>query len=245
MKMKVLAVKINTTGFDLLKDTIFDLGLVLYDVDKKYPIDTFSASFSTPLPVVDINNPYTLSTNDLDLYSSPTDKAVFVFTKLLSECDYVISCNGREYERSFLNRWCNKFNCTMERKLWIDLRYDVNYPKTCTHKSLCYLEAFHGFVNTFRGRCVFDCMSIIRIAEVYGIHSLYENAKSPLVTLSAVGDFGYYDERKKELNEKGFWWNKEYNKYCTVVKECFLTEGVLKSFGFEVDLVNVEEVLEI
>lgn len=243
--MKVLSVKVNTTGLDLSKDSVFDIGLVMYDTDTKCPIDIYSAfvdirgGLKGRSVITDSQNHYNLTEDYIGEVARPTEDTILVATRMIDECDFVISCNGREYDRSFLNRLCTSFNCSMPRKVWVDIRYDVDFPKTCTNRSLAYLEAFHGFVNPFRGRCVFDCMSILKIAEIYGFCTILETAKSPMVTLSAKG---YMDKSSCNLN--GFYWNSEYNKYTKIMKSAFITDEYINSLSFEVDVENVEDVID-
>lgn len=244
--MKVLGLDLETTGLDFEKDRIIEIALVLYDTKMKVPLRVYSEFINEPdRPKIDKSKVAADITDAMldehGMKLEPGFIPIFfdLFTNLFKDIKYIVAHNGNQFDKIMLRNFFDRYSKEFPNIPWIDTRTDIVYPKHCTSRNLTYLAGYHGFVNPFPHRALFDTMTMLRILSEYDIDEVIERKESPIVTLRA--NVSYVN--KELVKKKGFMWDPDSKIWYKDVKECDVTDEWLDGldFGVKVNTIRGEE----
>ena len=212
--MIIAGIDLETTGLDVVKNGIVEVAVVLWDTEAKVPVDIFSSFLKDYKAKIDRNSEE--GQNCLDICSIP--ETVFELQTVpkiedlidqmdlrLAYADYIVACNGDQFDRPLLENFYARYGMELPKKTWIDMLYDVEFPGDCKAKNLLYLAAYHGFINPFPHRALFDVMAMLKILSHYDIAEVIKSAESPFVNVIANVS---YDDRQL-AKDAMFRWNAE------------------------------------
>lgn len=238
--MIVLGIDLETSGFDRAEDGIVELGACLYDTDSDTPVHLYSEFvkdteaprwgdehyYAVPVQVCGITR-YMVETWGMAGKYVATD-----FNDLLGMADVVIASNGNVFDRPMALSFLKRYGVDMLDTRWIDLIVDVPFPKDCTHRNLLYLAAYHGFLNPFPHRALFDVMTMMKILSCYPIDTVLQFADSPMMELKAHVSYDNRDLAKVQ----GFKWESKMKKWYKHVKECMIDQEEIDAYQFKVSM---------
>ncbi|GGY26697.1 exonuclease domain-containing protein [Paludibacterium paludis] len=196
---------------------ITEIGLVLWDTEFAQPVDLLSLLFKPEQPVAPETAEYTGITDDmLARHGRPADiRTLQPIANLMQKADYLVAHNGREFDRPLMEAAYRRFGLKMPATPWLDTQYDIDYPRSCTGRSLIYLAGFHGMVNPFPHRAVTDVLTMLTILSRYDLAAVIANSQRKwLIVQANVG----YEEREK-AKEKGFRWQSDGGR---VFEKCWV-----------------------
>jgi DNA polymerase-3 subunit epsilon len=227
--MRILGLDVETTGLDPATCEITELGLVLWDWEKKkvLKIANHLMKPSKPIPA-EITRLTGISDDDFEFAEDPNE-VLENFLCMLISSDYIMAHNA-QFDRSFMKNFCPEIP-----KGWLCSREDIKYDDFIhKSKSLVTLAATHGFLNPFPHRATFDVLTMLKVASQYDIHDIIKRSLTPVLTLHSQAPF----ERKDEVKAAGFYWEAKDKVWWTRVKECDYTEGM---YAFPVRVAKREE----
>lgn len=182
---------------------ITEIGAVLWDTDLKRPVKMFS--FFLDLQGKKISQDcidYTGITDEMcEVYGENPEYVKAGLINLMEHSDFIVAQNGNKFDRPILEAWMGD---RIPQKVWLDTKEDVPYPKECKANSLIYLSGFHGFVNPFPHRALFDVCAMMKVLSYYDIHAVIENATAPKMIIAADVSF----DNKELAKTRGFSWQE-------------------------------------
>lgn len=244
--MKLLGLDIESTGLDVDYDGVVEFGAALFDTENKTYLRLYSEFVVDEKAKIFVEskedpfiNPYKecqrVSRITLEMvekfglsYSVISDEIV----ELFDSCDYVLSSNGTNFDHPLLNNFMERGDVKLPERQWIDLITDIEFPEDCTYRNLLYLAAYHGFINPFPHRALFDSLTMIKITNNYDYDRMIEVAKSPFIKLIAKVSF----DNKELAKDEGFRWDPEKKIWHKEIKEILLDYGWVNKLKFEVDV---------
>ena len=240
--MLLAGIDFESSGLQIDKVSILEVGLVLWDTDLHLPVNASGFLVDPGLDafwepgVEKING---LSPAICSRYGIPDEKAVRQTLHWYRMADAAVAHNGPEFDRPLLRRWAKKYGLDWQPdKLWIDTKCDLEIP---AHNStrLTYMATDHGFLNPFPHRAMFDVFTMMKILDSYDINKVVEVAKSPTLKVRALVTF---DERELARN-RGF--HSEYDNgnfvaWTMSVKKCYLERerDACRTAGFEIEVMK-------
>lgn len=147
-------------------------------------------------------------------------RALEVFESFVSDADFLVSHNGDAFDIPVINAANEAHGLNAVATPNIDTMTCIKYPNNCKSRNLTYLQAFHGFVNPYPHRAVFDVMAMFKVMEKYDLEDIVANALSPVVRYAAK--FSYPNERSFPTREAYLKGMADFNK----------TKDLVKSLGF-------------
>jgi len=247
--MRVLGIDLETTGVDFEKDRIIEIGLVLWDTDLKIPLRMSSQLIDEPgHPKIDSDNVPALITDEMvkefGISMNDSRKVDLLFDFIIGLCKearYIVAQNGNKFDKIMLKKFFDRYSKDFPDILWLDTRTDIEYPVHCHSKNLIYLAAFHGFVNPFPHRALFDIMTMLKLLDNYDIDEIIERMESPEVTLRACVTF----DTKELAKAEGFSWSefpdcpyRGSKIWYKIIKECDVTDEWIDSLEFKVKMIE-------
>jgi len=238
--MLLLGIDIETNADDS-NEFITEIGAILYDWNTKQPVLLFSELFvpteASPLSsdVVELTGitdnmltafAYKVGEDDIKDYIVAT--CFPKLSEMFRQADYVVAHNGNKFDKPRLEKFAENYGLDMYSKPWIDTLTDVEYPKHCKSKNMTYLCGYHGFVNPFSHRALFDVAAMMKVLERYPIERVIEVSKSPMIKLIAHVSF----HNKQLAKDAGFYWDGEKKVWYKEIKEILL-EGLEFPFSTE------------
>lgn len=221
--MLLVATDVETTGLDVTKDKIIEVGAVLWDTVKLAPIRVFNSLVVYPdLQVsAEIEAITGINSQMLVDYGEPPSEVFNGLSRFLACGDYIVAHNGNAFDRPLIERHFLEFGCISPDRLWLDTTIDVEYPKSITTRKLVHLAAEHGFVNPFAHRAIFDVLTMLKVLSCYDLARVIELAKEPSVTVQAVVSFA----DKEKAKERGFRWDGDKKAWKKTMKRSQLVEA--------------------
>lgn len=214
--MRVIGLDLETTGLDVAKDRILEIGAVIYDTDEKIPLAMVSEM---------------INVGDEDpLYVSPTglkgshiiefgESLVLILSQIEQmvnrhKPDALVGHNIVGYDLPLLKHELERvapFNCPSLLALpVIDTRHDLPFKKEPSSRRLTHLCADHGFFNSFEHRAVFDVMACLKLLSHYDFAEVFAMSKIPFVTVRANVS---YDDKQKAKDQRFSWEEANGVKY--------------------------------
>lgn len=230
--MLVLGLDFETTGLDTEKDSIIEIGAVLWDAKAKTPV-RIGSMFINWLPQVTLTDEIVRLTGITDSFlenfgAEPASTLQDLINEI-KNVPFVIAHNGTNFDKPILASNLKRCGLDMPETKWIDSSVDVPYPPHITTRKLVHLAAEHGFLNPFAHRATFDVLTMLMVVSKYDIEEIAATAAIPSVTLQAVVGFAEKDAAKS----RGFRWNKASGQWVKTVKENKIEEE-MRSYPFRV-----------
>lgn len=222
--MIILGLDYETTGFDPVTDRVIEVGLALWDVERRKPISQrdfyVKPEIEIPQEKWDEVTPiHGITKEDVEKYGIPDHKAWELMSGFISKADAIVAHNGTMFDKNFYEAWCARYLCQPLPTLWVDTRLDVPEPMT---GSLVCIAAKKGFLNPFPHQALSDVLTMLKILEGYDIAAVIERAKIPNILIQMIVPF----ESKDHAKELGYYWEpyplKEWRKaikLCDLEKE--------------------------
>lgn len=232
--MKLLGLDFETSGLDPQQDRIIEIGAVLWDTDRKAPLEVLGRLVQHPgLKLSDEITQLTgITQEDLDQQGIPIETALARLRELLDHADFVVAHNGNQFDRPFLEEALNRASLMdlLWNKPWIDTMTDVPYPESIRTRKLNHLAADHQVFNPLPHRAVFDVVVMLQILSQYPIAEVVELAKSP--TLEIRANVSYED--RNLAKDRGYRWDGERKIWFKTIKELHLDRESQAGFPIEV-----------
>lgn len=216
--MIVCGVDFETTGLDPEKDSIIEVGAVLFDWDKKLPLQIHSQLMDRS----DEQRDWTMvakltgiTPEILKKHGVTGVQPMMMLEEMINRSDAIMAHNA-QFDMAFRHQWLRQNG--MQNKLSIpvlDSMADV--PYTCEERSrrLGHLAAAHGFLNPFPHRALFDVMTMLKVASHYSLDEIIARSKSPTIRIRALVS---YDDRQK-AKDAGFQWDGPMRVWVKDIKE--------------------------
>lgn len=232
--MLVAGLDFETTGVDVAKDDIIEVGAVLWDTERAAPLRIMSVLVN---PCIESEGPPELSTEiqeltgilpaDLEKYGVSTGNACTALSKLCKDAEWIVAHNGLDFDRPMLVNACNPESRPhlfgeMFPQPWIDTMMDIPLKPRIVKSSLSLLAAQHGFLNPFEHRAVFDVMTMLKLAQHYSWDEIVARAKTPAVRVIAQVPF----EQKDLAKASKFYWDPNRRVWTKVMRQ-----GVIESLN--------------
>jgi len=211
----VLGLDVETTGLSADKDRITELGMVLYDTERKQPIKMYSEYVKIEGEVSALITELTGITNgDLQTYGLPIEKVLADYIDFANDAEYIVAHNA-PFDRGFLvSEFSREYaQDKIPSNPWLDTSCDVDYPEGIKTRKLEFLAASHGFINPWSHRAIFDVLTMLKVLDNYDVEQVTKLAAEEKVTLVAVCMKPWLDKAedgKKETDiarSLGFRWS--------------------------------------
>lgn len=223
----LLGIDIETTGLEIGKDSVTEIGWAVWDTEKRALCSLHSHFVTLPPGVVYSKELAVLTGFDadiLDRYGKPLSTVLSLLG--VEQFDYFCAHNGLRFDKPFLQAVCESGGMAkmfFDTRPWIDTKIDL--PLTYKPKStaLVYMAADHGFLNPFPHRALFDCLTMFKVLSQYDIDKVIQSAMSPMVRLVAKVS---YDGRQL-AKDAGFFWDAEKKTWfieCRGIKSAEIIE---------------------
>lgn len=244
--MIVLGVDFET-GQDFHKgkeeNFITEVGLVLYDGEKKKIIDATSILVNEGKLLHEKAIKLTGITQEIiDKHGHPIEYATSVMNYYASRAQVLMAHNA-EFDSYYWERDMTRCGYTENAtRYWLDTMTDVPYPEECYDRSLMYISAFHKIINFHEHRALTDVFTMLTICSQYDINDVYQNSVSKKVAIIAMttreqnelvkkaGRFRWYAKDSTDLPAEHLrgWWAR-------IIKEWELPKIAANlNFPFEV-----------
>jgi DNA polymerase-3 subunit epsilon len=220
--MRLLGLDFETTGLDPVEDYVTEVGVVLWDTERRGPIsiDSYFVKHDGIELTEEITKITGIQQADLNEFGLDSETAFYRLSEQVHIADAVVAHNGELFDRKFYREWCKKVTATdlgdqRDDKPWIDTQNDIDYPEEIRSRKLTYLAAEHGFLNPFAHRAVFDVLTMLKVLENYKIDEILYSAQQPTIVLQALVS---YDDREK-AKEKRFRWDATTKMWVRSIKK--------------------------
>jgi len=237
--MIILGLDLETSGFSRDKDAVVEVGCAMYDTDLKtivymyseFVMDTLSPKWDnpnmweTPMKICHISESMVMQFGVKGEYVAQD------VASLITTADVVLAANGNAFDHPVLDNFFKRYDVPLVDKRWLDLQKDYPFPPNCTHTNMLYLCAYHGFLNPFPHRALFDTVAMLKIAARYDIEVVLKIATSPTIQLIARVT---YDNRNL-ASTRGFRWDGDNRIWHKEVKECMLNEEEIAAYPFKIN----------
>lgn len=204
--MRLLGIDFETTGLDPEKDRVTEMGLVLWDVEKKQPLMAQSFFFYEPaFPEVsaDITRLTGITRPMLEEFGYPPPRILMGLVQFCEKhkVEYVVAHNGENFDKPFLMAELDRHSVprgVLGELPWIDTRSDIPFPTEPDSRKLKHLALDCGFINPFAHRALFDVLTMMRILSHYDIHEVLAFQKIPWAVVRALVNFDNKDLAKAQ-----------------------------------------------
>lgn len=208
--MLVLGYDVETTGLDTSKDSIIEVGAVVWDTDQKLPIDIYSKFISgveikpEHKEAMDVNG---IKPEWLE-YGYCLEEVFCFLDHLCKKYDvkYLVAHNGAGYDVPISISEASRLKLEFDflKLPLIDTRYDLPFTKEPKSRSLNHLALDQGFLNPFSHRAVFDVLTMCRVMSAFEFDKIIAHSKIPWVIARALVDY----DNKEKAKEMRFSWEK-------------------------------------
>lgn len=243
--MRVLGIDFESTGLDVTKDRITEIGLVLWDVPTKRPLLTIGIFYhdETYPPLSAEIRELTGITDELlrEFGTKPAENLAWLEAfGQKHEVRYLVGHGSENFDRPLLLSELDRASLSapwLRAIPWIDTRNDLPFKKEPISRKLAHLALDAGFLNPFSHRAVFDALTTLKVFSQYDFEEILEHQKIPFVTCRALVSFN----DKQLAKDLRYGWekagDKSYPKFWVKrVKENQLDQEIAmaKNKGFEV-----------
>jgi len=215
--MRLLGLDFETTGLDPIKDTVIEVGAVIWCTERRCPllIDNYFVNDGVTKVSSFISSLNGIFQSDIDEFGVPYKEGFYRLNNLVEKVEVVVAHNGERFDKKFFNSWANKVDHTEISSVpWLDTLTDIEYPACCSSRKLTYLAADHGFLNPFAHRAVFDVLTMLIVLDKYPIEETIRLMKEDTVLIEAVVSYA----EKDLAREKSFKWDPAKRKWLRSMK---------------------------
>lgn len=237
--MLLLGVDFETTGLDVEKDFIVEVGAVVWCTTREAPIE-FISGFINYHELKEIKPEITeLNGIDFDLiddYGCGLGADISPFKRiadLSQKVQYFVAHNARGFDRPMYLRHLQKLNeyDGLPLPRWIDTRTDVPYPKNITTRNLKFLLAEHGMLNPFPHRALTDALCMMTMLADYDINEVVRVSQTPNLKIKAIVSF----DHRQLAKDRSFHWDQKNAHWAKLIKKTDLeAEEKLCTFPIKV-----------
>lgn len=221
-----LGVDFETTGLDVEKDRIIEIGAVLWHVERKVPLQMLSLLVDPDIPVTPFITSLTgISDEDVKVHGVSTIEALDQLHPLMDLADYIVAHNGASFDKPLWEaeyKRCGAHRGQDIKVPWIDTRTDVPYPEHIKSKSLNHLAYDHEFINPFPHRAVTDVLTMLKIASKYDPQQIINYKETPSLEIRAMVT---YNDREK-AKAKSYHWDGGRKFWVKNIKEFQLKKEI-------------------
>jgi DNA polymerase-3 subunit epsilon len=211
----ILGIDFETTGLDLVEDRVTEVGMVLWDIPSRTPVQISGFLVKTPKPITEEITKLTGITRDmLDTFGVEEPKALKAVEQFVRKTDFIMAHNGADFDRPLLKNWCYREKQAFpEETVWIDSKTDLPAAAYKKSAALTYMAADHGFVYDGH-RAVNDVLAMLKILSFYDVDTVIERAKQPTVHVQALVTF----DTNKLAKDRGYHWKPETKQWVKPIK---------------------------
>lgn len=187
--MLILGVDVETTGLDVKKDEIIELGCVLWETDtnsEKVIWNNFVYNIKYKRVPEEITKLTGIEEMDLKRWGVEPANAFRRFCALADHAEYIVAHNGTNFDRPIMESNFKKTGVSFPDKPWIDTVVDIPFAEHIKTRKLIHLAAEHGFINPSAHRAYSDVISMLKILSQYNIKLVIERSHEPNVTVTAL-----------------------------------------------------------
>lgn len=224
--MIVLALDTESTGLDVLKDRIIEIGAILYDTEAKQPLrlyDRFIRPSGEPLPA-GFTSPTGIRGEWLIAHGVSLPDAMGEIQRMIAAMPdpIVIGHNIINYDKPLILTELAREQIIghgIETAHVLDTRQDLPLEQEPSSRKLIHMLAeLAKCVNPYEHRALFDAAGCLKLIDLFPFEKILENSKQPLVTLRALVTYQMEKERQgaKELRYN---WNGEKKVWTKQVRE--------------------------
>jgi len=239
--MLILGLDFESDHFDPETTKATELGLVLWDTAISQPVEIYSSLIKEvgrePLSqkITDITG---ITDAMIDAYGKSPFEIIDNFLKMYAKADYVLAHNGNNFDRPLMRNFLVRYLSDEYKKLltpkhWLDSLTDIDYPDTCSHKNMTYLQGFYKVVNPFSHRAITDVLTMLTIVDKnFDWQEIVEISHSPTMRFIAQVDYHNRDVAK----DAGFKWDSTKRIWFKDMKKIFIEKkGVAFDFKHTVE----------
>jgi DNA polymerase-3 subunit epsilon len=226
--MLVFGFDTETTGLDVEKDHITQVGGVVWDTSPnalkraKYKVDLTLKGDHLPEQLdPKVTEVTGLVRKDLDDWGFNPVFVLEAVAVAMERCDAIVAHNGNAFDKPMWENNCKRHGVTFPEKLWIDTSCDIEFPAGITTRRLTHLAAEHGFVNPFPHDAISDVLTMLKIAQLYDWQRTLEYAKAPTLIIKAETTFAQKELAKKQ----NFRWDGDKKMWSKSIKQFQLEEA--------------------
>lgn len=237
--MKLFGLDFETTGLDVEKDVVTEVGCVLWDTERHIPLlmDNFFVYHDEPKLSEEAAKATGITQQDLNDYGLKTDVAFHRMMDAACQADAVVAHYGNSFDKPIALNWGKRVlgedSRILSRLPWIDTTMDVEFSDDITTRKLSYLAAEHGFLNPFSHRALFDVLTMMIVLDKYDLEPILFSASQPIVTVRAKVS---YDDRQLAKDHK-FYWEPDRKLW---LKEMKLHKAQAANFPFKASILHEE-----
>jgi DNA polymerase III alpha subunit (gram-positive type) len=236
--MKVLGLDFETTSLEIATTRVIEIGAILWDTDRKLPLELLSCLVLHPSSENVVISKETLditriSLDDVKDHGITPLAAFEALHQVMSRAEYIVAHNGTFFDKPIYLEEIKRLGLPEIARPWIDTRVDIAYPGHLTSRSAGYLEEQHKLVNPFPHRAVFDVVTMLQLLSLYDISDVIRVCKTSTVLVKANVS---YDDRAK-AKERGYFWNATEKQWLKCLKEPQVEDEKVQA-GFEVVLLK-------
>jgi len=229
--MRVCGIDVETTGLDIQKERITELGYVLWETDTNTPLLIRNVILKDQ-EVIDRTTPEIVNitgiTADIiqEFGTSPRNALGSLRSDMLAyQPEYMVAHNGENFDRPLLQNEFERHGVPWMDTPWIDTRHDLPFDKEPDSHKLKYMAADMGFINPFPHRAVTDVLTMLKVMGQFDFGRVLAYSAIPWVVIRALVSF---DDRQLAKDRRFSWeqvGGKKYEK-CWVkrIKESQLPE---------------------
>ncbi len=243
--MKLLGIDFETTGTVVETDRVVEIGAVLWDTDRKVPLQVLnqlikhdpSEKVSLTQEIQDLTH---ILPHDLkDCGISPIN-GFAALVDLFSRCDYVVAHNGNNFDKPLYEAETVRLGLGVKaaqcKRPWLDTRTDVPYPREMIERGMNYLSTQHKITNPYPHRAVFDVMTMLQMISGYDIQAVIALSTVPMILIRALVGF----ENKDKAKARCFRWEPGTKSWIKSIKESHFDLEKAES-GFDICVVQPTE----
>lgn len=213
--MLLCAFDCESSGLDVKEDRICQVGIAIYDVKYGKVISSLESlvwgkDYPIPKEEALMVNGFSLEFLTMHAGASWQVKGLYqTVINLMANSDYVVSHNGLNFDKPFLENELSRNGLELPKTPWLDTQLHVKYPRKCTSKRLVHLAVDHG-VNHYKAHSALsDCLAMLDILKQYDIAEVIERSKSPMVKV--IAEIAY--EKNHLVKEKRFRWDNASKRW--------------------------------
>lgn len=237
--MLVVGFDTETTGLSVTEDHIIEVGAVLWDTERKAPMQMFSALIKGEhIGKLDpkITELTGIKNEDLEKFGVFADIALIDLTSMFLKAEAIVAHNGNLFDKPMYENNCKRHGIQVTKLPWIDTTCDVDYPTTITTRRLSHLAADHGFLNPFAHRAAFDVMTMLKVMGQYDFAQILTWSKAPTLEIRADSTF----QQKELVKKQNYRWDNERKIWHKSIKDFHLESSIkaAKDAGFGVTVLK-------